>query len=291
MKLLYQSVIRNCVAVLGLCTLLESCLVDAKNVASIEQYTDSDGRLHRRFATEELPLQRRDPKRLPLDLDRIIEEESRLVKRDPKRLPLDIQELLNEDSGLRKRGESNQQDFKVNKGDYEMQPVSLDSKLTSLKETLLFFGYARNDMKLAAKLADENQDIIIVAPNNDAIRALPKKPWAFPSDIDALESKGASEREIDDATQQNILKFVRSHVVAYDDNTSYRNFKSGYTSLRSVDYENSNNQDSDGDILLKKEGDSFYVASNRDKVFHVVEKIEKASNGVVLVIGSCLEWP
>lgn len=286
------SIMHSVLAAICVFTLLSTCLVEAKNVAGIEQYQDEKGRLRRRFTREELPLQARDGKRLPFDLDRVIDEDSKLLKRDPKRLPLDVDRIINEENRIVKRGKvSNQQDFKVNKGEYEMRPVSLDSKLTSLKETLIFFGYARNDIELAAKLSDETQDIIIIAPTNDAISALPMKPWEYPQDIENLESSGATAMEIDNAIQHNILKFVRSHVVAYDDNTSYREFKSGYTTLRSVDFENSRRQDADGDILLKKEGDTFYVASNRDKKFHEVEKIETASNGVVLVVGSCLEWP
>lgn len=286
------SIAHSVLLLLCVCTLLSTCLVKAKNVAPVEQFQDENGRLRRRFSTEGLPLQARDAKRLPLDLDKIINDESGLLKRDPKRLPLDIERIIDEESKVVKRDAvSNQQDFKVNKGDYEMAPVSLESKLTSLKETIIFFGYARNDVELAAKLSDDGQDTIIIAPTDEAISALSMKPWAFPQNIDSLESNGATEMEIDDAIQQNILKFVRSHVVAYDDNTSYREFKSGYTTLRSVEFENSGSQVVDGDILLKKEGESFYVASSRDKKFHEVQKIEKASNGVVLVVGSCLEWP
>ena len=61
-------------------TLLSTCLVEAKNVAGIEQYQDENGRLRRRFTREELPLQARDGKRLPFDLDQVIDEVFKTVE-------------------------------------------------------------------------------------------------------------------------------------------------------------------------------------------------------------------
>lgn len=267
-------------------------LTEAKNIVGIENFHDENGRLHRRFSSDDSILEARDAKRLPLEIDRIMEENSRLFKRDPKRLPLDINAIIAEEQRIAKRDQMrSQKDFKAGSKNLHVSPVSLDSKLTSMKETAVFFGYLRDDVQLSAQLCDENEDLIIIAPSNDAISKLGKKPWEFPRDVQSLEASEATEREIDSAIRQNILQFVRSHVVAYDDNHLLNEYGPGCITLKSLNFQDSSDHDSKGDILLKKQGDSFYVASIVDKEFHRVQKVETAVNGVVLVIDSCLEKP
>lgn len=275
-----------------LCSITSLGLVDAKNVAGVETFHDADGRLQRRFSSDDSVLLARDAKRLPIDIDKIIGENTKLFKRDPKRLPLDINAIIEQEESLLKRDRSQKQkDFQAAGGNLHISPVSLDSKITALKEATVFFSYARDDVELSGRLGDENQDLIVIAPTNEAISRLSKKPWEFPRNIETLESAGAGEVEIDQAIRQNVLKFVRSHVVAYDENHSHGDCGSGYITLKSVDYESSASRGSGGDILLRRDGDSFYVASVRDKKFHKVEKVETAVNGVVLVIDSCLVMP
>ncbi|QLL30830.1 hypothetical protein HG536_0A06450 [Torulaspora globosa] len=267
-------------------------LTEAKNIVGIENFHDESGRLHRRFSSDDSILQARDAKRLPLDIDKVMEENSRLFKRDPKRLPLDINAIIEEEERIAKRDQMrSQKDFSAGSKNLHIAPVSLDSKLTSMKETAVFFSYIRDDVQLSAKLCDENEDLIIIAPSNDAISKLSKKPWGFPRDVASLEASEATEREIDSAIRRNILQFVRSHVVAYDESHSLDEYGPGCITLKSLEFENSSNQDTKGDILLKKQGDSFYAASVVSKDFHKVQKVETAVNGVVLVIDSCLEKP
>lgn len=265
--------IRNSVLSLGICgvficSLWASSQAEAKNIVGIHTYHDENGNLRRRFASEESALGKRDAKRLPLDIDKIIADEGNLLK----------------------RGVKGQQNFEMHNEDYKMTTISLDSKLTSIQELEIFYEYARNDIELSEKLSDDNEDLIIIAPTNEAISKLSLKPWQFPRDIDSLESEGASDIDIDNAIQENILKFVRSHVVTYNDDNSYKKIRKGVTLLQSVAMVEAC-EDCKGDIILKKEKDAYYVASIKDEQFHLVENIETGSNGVILIIDSCLEWP
>ncbi|QLQ81566.1 hypothetical protein HG537_0F03270 [Torulaspora globosa] len=267
-------------------------LTEAKNIVGIENFHDEKGRLHRRFSSDDSILQARDAKRLPLDIDKLMEENSRLFKRDPKRLPLDINAIIEEEERIVKRDQMrSQKEFSAGSKNLHISPVSLDSKLTSMKETTVFFSYVREDVGLSTRLSDENEDLIILAPSNDAISKLSKKPWQFPRDVESLEASEASEKEIDSTIRQNVLQFVRSHVVAYDESHKLDEYGPGCITLKSLDFEDSSNHDTRGDILLKKQDDSFYVASIVDKEFYKVQKVETAVNGVVLVIDSCLEMP
>lgn len=255
-------------------------LVDGKNIADIIPYRDQDGKL-RRMVDQEETLRKRDAQGFQVDLDDILSTGSSLAKRDPKRLPLDIEELLENEEALAKRG---QKTFAN-----DVLTLSLDSKLPNLNEVSIFYEYVRNDIIISKKLSDENEDLIIISPSNEAISGLSLKPWQFPEDIESLESAGATDVDIDSAIEQNVLEFVRSHVVEYEENKSVKNTEMGYTVLKSVAMDKTSSKG--GDILLKKEDEQFYVASIRDGIFHPVKKVETAANGVVLVIDSCLVWP
>ena len=154
----------------------------------------------------------------------------------------------------------------------------------------LFYGYVREDVPFVNQLSDSNENVVIIAPTNEAISHLNKKPWEFPRNIEALEAAGSSDQEIDEAIRDNILEFVGSHVVVYNDEDAFEKQVDDYTVVRSAALNGSQESDS-GDIFVKREGDSFFVASSKDKVFHEVKSFEKGINGVVLVVDSCLSWP
>lgn len=275
-KLITNNVL--CLGICGvlICSLWASSQAEAKKIVDIQTYHDENGNLRRRFAAGESALGKRDAKRIPLDIDKILADEGKILKRG-----------TNEHNILEKEEQHN---FEMNNEDYIMSTISLDSKLPSIQEVEIFYEYARNDVQLSEKLSDDNEDLIIIAPTNEAISKLSLKPWQFPRDIDSLESEGASDVDIDNAIEENILKFVRSHVVTYNDENSYKKIRKGVTLLRSVAMVE-DCEDCKGDILLKKENDAYYVASIKDEKFHLVENIETGSNGVILIIDSCLEWP
>lgn len=230
-------------------------------------------------------LGKREAKKLPSDIENIIES---LEKKEAKKLPFDLDEIL---EGLEKRQVPQQEFGSTNEdGTESTKMVYLDSRIPLLNEISIFSSYSRNDLTLSSNFEDPKQNVIVFAPSNDAIEALSLKPWQFPINIDELESNTEDEKAIDDAVNNNIIRFVRSHVVSYSDSDRAfkHNCKHREILLKSQAYDGP--QDS-GDIILKKEKDDYYVASAKDHEFHIVKKIDHAENGVVMVIDSCLESP
>ncbi|CAI4058683.1 hypothetical protein SKDZ_04G4660 [Saccharomyces kudriavzevii ZP591] len=254
---------------------VQPTLVRGKNVVSLIAFKDSNGKLHKRIAPEEFPP--RD-----YDLQSNSDELGYMRVRDSSRPSIKLDNVF----GTQQR---RQQEFSA-----ELFPLSLESKLSLVKDVQIFAGYVRNDVETYEKISDPNEDLIIIAPTDRAVSGLTSKPWQFPNNIDQLEREGATEKELDSAIQQNISKFVRSHIVAYnDDKNSYERISPGCTLLQSIDFTENrgDNSEHSGDILLKKEGDAYYVASTRDEKFHVIEKIENGSNGIILTVNFSLLWP
>ncbi|KOH01093.1 uncharacterized protein DI49_0443 [Saccharomyces eubayanus] len=259
---------------------VEPTFVRGKNVVSLIAFKDSDGKLHKRLAPEEIPRRERGHHLGFDELEYMYEKN--LGARDSSRLSINLDNVLGTQ-------QTKQQEFSA-----DLFPLSLESKLSLLKEVEIFAGYVRNDVETFNKISNPNEDLIIIAPTNKAVSQLTSKPWQFPNNIDQLERKGATEKELDAAIQNNISKFVRSHIIAYNgDKNSYRRISPGCTLLQSIDFMENRKSDGElsGDILVKKDGDAYYVASTRDKNFHVVENIESGSNGIILTVDFSLVWP
>ncbi|CCD26261.1 uncharacterized protein NDAI_0H00870 [Naumovozyma dairenensis CBS 421] len=250
-------------------SLLSITQVSSKNVVNLETFKDSNGKLHKRLL----------PGNNILENTNLNEGNPTLSKRSLNKKPFNLNDIFSPTSSHQDTGRETS----------EFHIVALDSKLPLFKEIELFASYIRNDPETYTKLSDSNQDLIIIAPTNNAIVNLSLKPWQFPRDISKLEDEKASELDIDLAIDENISQFVRSHIVAYDDNRSniLETPKKGEVLLKSV---NGN------EILLKRNEvgsleNDFCIASTRDNIYHPVERIITSENGVILIIDSCLEWP
>ena len=246
-----------------------------KNVVSLIAFRDSNGRLHKRIAPEEIP--HREP-----GSQAISNSLGSMEFRDYSKPSVNLDNILGIQQGK-------QQEFSA-----ELFPLSLESKLSLVKDIQIFASYVRNDVETYNKICDPNEDLIIIAPTDRAVSQLSLKPWQFPNNIGKLESMGSTEEELDTAIQENISNFVRSHIVIYnDDKNSYKKISPECTLVQSISFTENERGTSQlsGDILLKKEGDAYYVASTRDEKFHIIESIENGSNGIILTVDLSLVWP
>lgn len=266
--------------------LLLASFVSAKNVVPLTTIVDPEtGKVKRQLVEAINPhlddeadhLVRREAKRLPLDLDAILNDEN-VGKREYK----DIQHPFEDMNSVLESEEANDKDSK------QMMPLCLDSRIPSINEISIFSSYLRSDLDVSARLENPQESTIIFAPSNDAIESLKLKPWQFPIDIDALEASTNDQEAIDNAVNENIMHFVKSHIVSSADLSGVVRHKckgKKTVTFRSLAYEG---DDDSGDILLKKKKSNFYVASAKDKEFHLVERVDQAENGVVLVIDTPL---
>ncbi|SCU81890.1 LANO_0B04478g1_1 [Lachancea nothofagi CBS 11611] len=206
--------------------------------------------------------------------------------------PLNIYDLF-EDKQLTKEEDPAKQ--KVFQGSEEggspkevINPICLDSRLPSLNEISIFSSYLRDDLTISKIMGDPFENIIVFAPSDRAVESLPLKPWQFPTDIEALEAKSSDDATIDQAVNNNIMHFVKSHIATGASINKARAMKDCMHDslvLRSFEFEGDENS---GDIMLKKSKGEFYVASSTDHEFQKVRRVEHAQNGVVLVINKAL---
>lgn len=265
-----------------LCTIpfLLACMVDGKNVANLDIVLDKQtGKLKRQLPS----LHARD---------------GSLLRRDPKRLPLDLEDLFEGKLDKRSERETDRQEFFINHGQEgnadqgePSDPICLDSRIPSMNEISIFGSYLRDDITMSRIIEDPLEDVIIFAPSDSAIESLPLKPWQFPADVSDIESGAEDEEAVDKLVSSNIRHFVNSHIAtgtSIDKARSMKKCMGSSVVLRSFAFEGDENS---GDIMLKKKRGKYYVASSLDKKFQKVKRVERAQNGLILVIDATLISP
>uniref|UniRef100_A0A060T3V0 ARAD1A12276p n=1 Tax=Blastobotrys adeninivorans TaxID=409370 RepID=A0A060T3V0_BLAAD len=97
-------------------------------------------------------------------------------------------------------------------GDYNSEPPAGNSRLLTTKlavsqEVSIFSSYLREFEGIQARMDDEKQFSVILAPSDTALASLSSKPWEFPyQPVDSsTESQDASAR-------MNIKNFVKHHL-------------------------------------------------------------------------------
>ncbi|CCE62197.1 hypothetical protein TPHA_0C00400 [Tetrapisispora phaffii CBS 4417] len=263
-----------------------------KEVVDLITYKDANGRLHKRFADENIRFT--NDKQLqrygPVWNRNMDENQNQRVAQAEKITPLDLNKVLSELFPFHEDKDfMNKYNNNLISDKYDTTPVQLNSTLASSKNINIFASYTRMDVALNNLLMDEDQDLIVISPINESMMRLSMKPWQFPKNIEAMEANKSSDQAIDKAIQDNIANFVRSHVVSYEDNKStYGRYKNNAIVLRSL----ANQTSGSGDVLLQRESNGdYFVASVNDKVFTPVLKIVTSVNGVVLFVNDTLIKP
>ncbi|SCV01711.1 LAME_0G18008g1_1 [Lachancea meyersii CBS 8951] len=257
---------------------LFACAMEAKNVAHLDVLFD--------------PTSGKFKRQLPSSWRASDAEDKTLKVRDARNVsPLNLDELF-EKGSFDKREVQQQNVYAAEKEQDEQQtgeawdPICLDSRLASMNEISIFTSYLRDDVILSRIMCDPLENVIVFAPSDRAVESLPKKPWQFPTDVEALEAQKSDEETIDRAVNSNIQHFVQSHIATSASIRRAQDMKDcmhDMVVLRSFAFEGDDNS---GDIMLMKQKGEYYVAhaNSVDEGFQKVHAMEQAQNGIVFTI-------
>lgn len=169
--------------------------------------------------------------------------------------------------------------------DAVLEPIEGDiaTALVQRSDLGVFAKYLRESPELYRKCetisASNNEDILskkqilIFAPNNEALMKLDRKPWEFPEDIENAKS----EDEQDTMVARNIANFVESHFVETE------NFNISSNS-KSVEFVTSNGNV----VVFENSGDSFRIQLKDSNTWLDVTDMEILNNGAILTINAPL---
>ncbi|SCU98382.1 LAFA_0G17524g1_1 [Lachancea sp. 'fantastica'] len=274
-----------------LITCLFASLMEAKNVAHLDIKLDPEtGKFKRQLPAGVRILESRDAKNVfPLNVDEVLEKES-LKKRE------------NERQQVYAAGEHNE--HKDLKSQETWSPVCLDSKLPSYSDISIFSRYLRDDIVLSSMISDPSSYLVVLAPSNDAIERLSKKPWQFPIDVEALEAQTSDEETIERAVRDNIRSFVENHIATIVSNDKAQRIKdllddgSGATAVLSslTCQKGSEKPQMYGDMMLSAQDGKFRLlptskiipGSTIPEAMVELELMDEVENGAVFVIQEAL---
>ena len=77
----------------------------------------------------------------------------------------------------------------------------------------IFSGFTRDVDSVSARLNDGSQNATILAPDNSAIHALPRKPWEDPREYESLGSNAYEGTGGSSRAEKNLERFVNAHIV------------------------------------------------------------------------------
>ncbi|KAJ6442630.1 LOW QUALITY PROTEIN: FAS1 domain-containing protein precursor [Purpureocillium lavendulum] len=104
--------------------------------------------------------------------------------------------------------------------DKDSSPASSSSSSVPLADILgtnraltSFSSFARMHASTSSLLADRSARVVVLAPLNSAIEALPRKPWEDPRDYDALGEQAYDGAGGESRADANLRRFVEAHIV------------------------------------------------------------------------------
>merc|ERR1712144_69219 len=101
------------------------------------------------------------------------------------------------------------------------QQATLQSSSVTLSDVLprsqsigIFSSFCNDISSVSSMLASTSQNLTVLAPEDAAIKRLPRKPWEDPADYDKFGTEAAyAGQEGVDRAQENLKRFVEAHVV------------------------------------------------------------------------------
>lgn len=171
--------------------------------------------------------------------------------------------------------EKSKQAHQQEMGDFEV----FQTGLVSFQDTSIFTYYLRDNYEFIHN-TEAFKDIMLFMPTDSAIKSLSAKPWEFPGLVDPK----MSEKAQDEVAKENILHFVKSHMV----DLSHQEYRMP-DQLKQVDFGTVNGNTVS---LINKAGEFFVlVGSNRERI--ISTKVEKYGEQTItfVVVDGVLDWP
>jgi len=77
----------------------------------------------------------------------------------------------------------------------------------------IFSSFTRNVDSVSSRLDSSAQNTTVLAPEDAAIRKLPRKPWEDPQDYETLGANAYAGQDGESRAQKNLRRFVEAHIV------------------------------------------------------------------------------
>jgi hypothetical protein len=91
--------------------------------------------------------------------------------------------------------------------------VIISDVIGKTQSIAIFSGLTRDIDVVASRLDNAAQNATVLAPNNNVMRNLKRKPWEDPEDYDAFGASAYEGSSGEDRARKNLERFVQRHIV------------------------------------------------------------------------------
>jgi uncharacterized surface protein with fasciclin (FAS1) repeats len=81
------------------------------------------------------------------------------------------------------------------------------------EDIAIFTGFTRDISTISQRFDSNTQNVTVLAPQDEAIKQLPRKPWEDPKDYSTFGASAYEGQSGVDRAQENLKRFVEAHVV------------------------------------------------------------------------------
>ncbi|KAF2498257.1 hypothetical protein BU16DRAFT_579416 [Lophium mytilinum] len=91
--------------------------------------------------------------------------------------------------------------------------IIISDVMGKTQDIAIFSGLSRDIDSVSDRLDDASQNATVLAPDNGAMRNLPRKPWEDPKEYSALGDDAYKGEAGEDRAHRNMRRFVEAHIV------------------------------------------------------------------------------
>jgi len=92
-------------------------------------------------------------------------------------------------------------------------PVIISDALPLTRAVSIFAGLTRDIASIASRFDDAGKNTTVLAPSNNAMMALPRKPWEDAEEYATMGTKAYEGQDGQERANENVKRFVQAHVV------------------------------------------------------------------------------
>ncbi|KAF2270612.1 hypothetical protein CC78DRAFT_528367 [Lojkania enalia] len=91
--------------------------------------------------------------------------------------------------------------------------VIISDVIGKTQNIAIFSGLTRDIDSVADRLDDASKNATVLAPDNNVMRNLKRKPWEDPDDYETFGEKAYDGQDGQDRAHKNLRRFVEAHIV------------------------------------------------------------------------------
>ncbi len=166
--------------------------------------------------------------------------------------------------------------------------ILISDVLPRAQQIGIFSGLTRDVDAVSTRLETDGANATVLAPDNETMRGLPRKPWENPSDAQDFGAEAYVGEEGNKRAQDNLKRFVEAHIIPESPLVEGKKVRT--LAGNQVWLESHGDEKRVSRILLESSHKSLSLYQIQPGNIQVVQVAESVSNGEVWVLKGVINY-